>query len=244
MKSRMIVRINGLKDQVDSEVLGMSEQNVHYETLGLTEASSFEEVQSARKRLVVDYEDDPQKKASIEAAYDAILMERLRLRQEGKIKVPDRIRFAEKQAKPKVSAASSTGGAIDNSGPQWFSDLLDQPENSSELLWPSIIFAGLAALSWVLKPAEAVQGPADSVGASLTLALGMMSAIYFLNKKSRKLWRSMGLAAVGLVVGLALGSLLVSVFSSQGTALAPDQIASLSASITLLVLWFITGFLR
>ncbi|MGC1307132.1 MAG: CPP1-like family protein [Phormidesmis sp.] len=214
----------------------MSEQNVHYETLGLTEASSFEEVQSARKRLVADYEDDPKRKENIEAAYDAILMERLRLRQEGKIKVPDRIRFAEKQAKPKVSAASGAG-PIDSGGPQWFSDLLDQPESSSELLWPSIIFAGLAVLSWILKSDT-------STGASLALALGMMSAIYFLNQKTRKLWRSMGLASVGLVIGLGIGLLVVQIFSSQGTALGLGQVSSLSASITLVVLWFVTGFLR
>jgi len=222
----------------------MSEQNVNYETLGLTEASSFEEVQSARKRLVADHEDDPKKKESIEAAYDAILMERLRLRQEGKIKVPDRIRFAEKQqAKPKAST-SLIGGAIENSGSQWFSDLLDQPESSSELLWPSIIFAGLIGFSWIMKPAVPTNTSADSVGASIALAVGMIATIYFLNKKNRKLWRSMGLAVAGLVAGLAVGSLIVAIFSSQGTGLANDQIASLSASLTLLSLWFITSFLR
>jgi hypothetical protein len=214
----------------------MSDRNVHYETLGLTEASSFEEVQSARKRLVADYEDSPQKKESIEAAYDAILMERLKLRQEGKIKVPDRIRFAEKQAKPSVLTASKAQN-VQNSGPQWFSDLLDQPESSSDLLWPSIVFAVLAALSWLLSSG-------DSLGASMALALGMMGGIYFLNKKTRKLWRSLGLTSAGLLVGLGLGMLVVQIFSSQGTALAPSQASSLAASITLLVLWFITGFLR
>lgn len=213
----------------------MSEQNVHYETLGLTEASSFEEVQSARKRLVAD-EDSPQKKETIEAAYDAILMERLRLRQEGKIKVPDRIRFAEKQSKPKISISSGSN-SVENSGPQWFSDLLDQPESSSELLWPSITFAGLVGLSWLMSTD-------DSVGASTALALGMMCAIYFLNQKTRRLWRSLGLTTAGLVVGLALGLAVVQIFTSQGTALAPSQISSLAASITLLVLWFVTGFLR
>lgn len=213
----------------------MSEQSVHYETLGLTEASSFEEVQSARKRLVADCEDNPQKKENIEAAYDAILMERLRLRQEGKIKVPDRIRFAEKQAKPTVNV--SNGSSIDNTGPQWFSDLLDQPESSGDLLWPSITFAGLAGLSWLLMSE-------NSSGASLALALGMMCAVYFLNQKTRRLWRSMGLAAVGLAIGLGLGLLVVQIFSSQGTALTAAQVSSLSASITLLVLWFVTGFLR
>ena len=214
----------------------MSEQNVHYETLGLTEASSFEEVQSARKRLVADYEDSPQKKETIEAAYDAILMERLRLRQEGKIKVPDRIRFAEKQAKPKVSASVSLG-ATDGDRPQWFSELLDQPESNRELLWPSVVFGALAALSWL------VSDP-DSLGASTALGIGMMCAIYFLNKKTRKLWRSLGLTSAGLLVGLGLGLAVVQIFSSQGTALADAQVSSLAASITLLVLWFVTGFLR
>ena len=214
----------------------MSDRNVHYETLGLTEASSFEEVQSARKRLAADYKDSPQKKESIEAAYDAILMERLKLRQEGKIKVPDRIRFAEKQSKSSISPSSRSEG-VENHGPQWFSDLLDQPESKGDLLWPSIIFASLAGLSWLLTSG-------DSLGASMALALGMMSAIYFLNKKTRKLWRSLGLTSVGLLVGLGLGMLVVQIFSSQGTALADAQVSSLAASITLLVLWFVTGFLR
>jgi hypothetical protein len=214
----------------------MSEQSVHYETLGLTEASSFEEVQSARARLVADCENEPQKKEAIEAAYDAILMERLRLRQEGKIKVPDRIRFAEKQAKPNLST-TSVGKPVENAGPQWFSDLLDQPESSGELLWPSVIFAALAALSWFLASE-------DSLGASVALAFGMICAIYFLNQKTRKLWRSMGLSVVGLLIGLGLGLLTVQIFNSQGTALTASQVSSLSASITLVVLWFVTGFMR
>ena len=74
--------------------MSMSDQN-YYDTLGLDENSSFEEIQEAKERLIAQCEDDRKQKEAIEAAYDAILMERLRLRQEGKIKVPDRIRFAE-----------------------------------------------------------------------------------------------------------------------------------------------------
>ncbi|MEM8503789.1 MAG: CPP1-like family protein [Cyanobacteria bacterium P01_D01_bin.1] len=214
----------------------MSEQNVHYETLGLTEASSFEEVQSARAQLVTACKDDPKRQQEIEAAYDAILMERLRLRQEGKIKVPDRIRFAEKQTRSKP-ALPTFGGGSESSGPQWFSDLLDQPESSSELLWPSVIFAALVGLAWFLQSDEAV-------GASIALALGLMAAIYFLNQKTRRLWRSVGLSAVGLVVGLCLGLLVAQIFRGQGTVLSPSQVSSLSTSITLTVLWFFTGFLR
>ncbi|MEL6260933.1 MAG: CPP1-like family protein [Cyanobacteria bacterium J06626_6] len=215
----------------------MSEQSVHYETLGLTESSSFEEVQSARSRLAAEYEDDPQRKEGVEAAYDAILMERLRLRQEGKIKVPDRIRLGDQQqAKPK-RLSPLKGSLAESSGPQWLSDLLDQPENGGEILWPSVIFAGFVALSWLLKSE-------DALGASMALALGMMASIYFLNKKTRRLWRSLGLATIGLVVGLCLGLVIVQILGSQGTSLPPSQVSSLSASVTLAVLWFVTGFLR
>lgn len=214
----------------------MSEQNVHYETLGLTEASSFEEVQSAKTRLSAEYKDDPQRKESIETAYDAILMERLRLRQEGKIKVPDRIRFAEKLSKPK-SPTPIKSGLSNASGAQWLSDLLDQQESSGDRLWPSLIFAALIALSWLLASE-------DAVGASLTLALGMMATVYFLNQKTRRLLRSFGFGLAGLLVGVGLSLVIAQVLGSQGTVLPNNMLPSLSATVTLIVLWFVTVFLR
>ena len=72
----------------------MIEQNP-YEQLGVTEGSSFEEIQAAKKRICDANNNDPKLVESIEAAYDAVIMDRLRLRQEGKIKVPERIRFPE-----------------------------------------------------------------------------------------------------------------------------------------------------
>ncbi|EDX84777.1 hypothetical protein S7335_2474 [Synechococcus sp. PCC 7335] len=214
----------------------MSEQNVHYETLGLTEASSFEEVQSARAQLVTACKDDPKRQQEVEAAYDAILMEKLRLRREGKIKVPDRIRFPEDQTRSKPSLPTF-GGNSERLRPQWFSDLLDQPESSGELLWPSVIFASLVGLAWFLQSDEAV-------GASVALALGLMAAVYFLNQKTRKLWRSVGLSTLSLIVGLCLGLLVAQILRGQGTMLPASQVSSLSTSITLAVLWFVTGFLR
>ena len=149
--------------------------------------------------------------------------------------MPDRIRLAEKQSKSKAAAPKTS--ITENVGSLWLSDLLDQPESSSELLWPSVIFAGLIALSWLLKSSSAV-------GASFALALGMMAAVYFLNQKTRKFWRSSGLSAIGLVVGLCLGIVIVEMLGSQGTSLPDEQVASLSTSVTLAVLWFVTGFLR
>ena len=67
-----------------------------YEQLGVTENSSFEEIQTAKQNLKEKYQNDLPVVESIEIAYDAIIMQRLRLRQEGKIKVPEQIRFPEK----------------------------------------------------------------------------------------------------------------------------------------------------
>lgn len=75
----------------------MSEQTP-YQQLRVSENATFEEIQESRNLLMQEYNGDRQKIEAIEAAYDAILMQRLKLRQEGKIKVPDRIRFAEKVA--------------------------------------------------------------------------------------------------------------------------------------------------
>ncbi|MCJ8282426.1 MAG: CPP1-like family protein, partial [Rivularia sp. ALOHA_DT_140] len=74
----------------------MSDQNP-YEKLGVSEDASFEEIQDTRDRLVEQYSSDGQRLEMIEAAYDAVLMDRLRMRQEGKIKVHERIRIPERR---------------------------------------------------------------------------------------------------------------------------------------------------
>jgi Protein CHAPERONE-LIKE PROTEIN OF POR1-like len=202
----------------------MSDQN-SYETLGLTESSSFEDIQDARNRLVVEFAGDRKQLETIEAAYDAILMERLRLRQEGKIKVPDRIRFAENVSEPAPNAPVPLPPAR----PSWLGDLLDTPSRE-DVLWPSAIFLGLAAFGFYTP--------------SLALALGVGSAIYFLNRKENKFWRSVLLTLAGLFAGFALGVVVVQfLLPLLGTAawLRPDAIA---AALTCLALWALSSFLR
>ncbi len=53
----------------------MSDQN-NYEKLGVTEDATFDEIQDARSRLLQQYSGDRKHLETIEAAYDAILMER------------------------------------------------------------------------------------------------------------------------------------------------------------------------
>lgn len=119
----------------------MSDQNP-YDKLGVTEDASFDEIQDARTRLVQQYDGDPQRVEAVEAAYDTILMERLRMRQEGKIRVPEGIRFAERlaQSVPKESPAPAI------QSPSWLQELRDTP-SLKEILLPGSVFLGLGVLS-------------------------------------------------------------------------------------------------
>ena len=202
----------------------MSEQSP-YEQLGVPVDASFDEIQEARDRLKQQYLGERKVVESIEAAYDAILMDRLKMRQEGKIKVPDRIRFPERLAPtpPPVSQPPA------NQQPNWLQRMIDTPSRA-DILWPSGIYAGLSGLS--LYPGFGV-----SI-LQLTLALGVGSCLYFLNRKENKFGRAVLLTVGGLILGLFLGSFLSSL---AGTLITVERFISV---ITLIVLWLVSCFLR
>jgi hypothetical protein len=209
--------------------MSMTDPN-YYDTLGLDETSSFEEIQEAKERLLNECGGDRKQIEAIEAAYDAILMERLRLRQEGKIKVPDRIRFAEEV--PEKPAAKSTGGD-EVSGPAWVVDFLDTPTRHDVLL-PAGVFGILAVLSLAVP--------------SLALAVGVGTTVYFLNRKEYRFWRSVLLTVVGLTVGLTIGILIGQILGPQGAAMsgAAEEmvVQNVAAIISMIVLWAVSSFLR
>lgn len=206
----------------------MNESN--YKTLGLDESSSFEEVQVARKRLLEECESNPQQKEAIEAAYDAILMERLRMRQEGKIKVPDRIRFAEKASESSTSIPRVSLPAPQP--PNWLQDWLDTPSRD-DILWPSVVFLALAALAWF-----AINSAATALGFSVA------ATIFFLNRKEHKFWRSLAFATGGLLVGVLLGLLAIQLVGQQSLGLSAERLNAVVAIATMLLLWFVSSFLR
>ncbi|HHP7243275.1 MAG TPA: CPP1-like family protein [Elainellaceae cyanobacterium] len=204
----------------------MSEPN-YYEKLGLDENSSFEEIQDARNRLLEEHSGDRKQQETIEAAYDAILMDRLRLRQEGKIKVPDRIRFPERLAEPPPDINT----APSQQAPEWLQRFIDTPSRE-EILWPAVSFVAIGLLSLV-----------DSSYAALSLAIAAGFSLYFLNRKERKFARAFLLTLIGLVVGVFLGLQLGNLMQSQleAVSLAPDSFAVL---VTAFLLWLISSFLR
>ncbi len=56
-----------------------------YTRLGLSQDATFEQVQAAKARCIADVDGDDQARARVEAAYDAVLMARLRGRQQGQV---------------------------------------------------------------------------------------------------------------------------------------------------------------
>ena len=198
-----------------------------YEQLGLKEDATFDEIQTARSRLTQEYSSDPKRQEAIEAAYDAILMERLRMRQEGKIKVPEGIRFAERL----TQAPPSTTPAPAKQPPAWLQGLIDTPSRE-DILWPGVILLALAGLSF-FYPASA----------SAALALGVVTSLYFLSRKERKMGRAVLLSLAGLTVGLVLWAVVDSLLAVPIKNM-PVATETLAAGITFVVLWLVTSFLK
>lgn len=206
----------------------MSEQNP-YEQLGVTEESSFEEIQEAKQRLVQQYQNDSKIVELIEAAYDSVLMDRLRMRQEGRIKVPDRIRFPERltipvESKPVTSSKS----------PNWWQSSIDTP-SAQDIGVPAVIYACLGAITLL------VPDPSGSL-LPLLLAFGVFVNIYFFNRKEKRFGRALLFTLAGLVLGVALGAGLASLAAKADLNIFGDR--PIYALVTFLIFWVISSFFR
>lgn len=192
----------------------MSEQNP-YKTLGLAESASFEEIQAAKQKLKEQHQGNNTVVEELEAAYDAIIMDRLRQRQQGTLDVPDQIRFAEVQKKQQESPPTVPSVPL----PGWLSDLRDTPE-SRDLNLALGINGAIAVATLFLSPTLA----------STALTFTLIANVYLLYRKENRFGRSVLISLVSLVVGITLGSGINALIASQGgsLAIAPDQILVMS----------------
>ncbi|NUN65180.1 molecular chaperone DnaJ [Pseudanabaena biceps] len=199
-----------------------------YEKLGVNDEASFEEVRDARDRLLREYEGDESRQEAIELAYDAILMDRLRARKEGKIAVPDRIRYPERVA---TAVQPTLQNNTQRRTPSWLSKLLDQP--SQKDIYISLgIFAGLGAISFFV--------PASTTW----LSFGLVVSIYWLTRKENKFGRALLISLSGITIGVALAALtnqLLVLSRVVGDGFFPSSIQMV---IILLVMWLHACFLR
>jgi hypothetical protein len=208
----------------------MSEQNP-YEQLGVTENSSFEEIQAAKKRIYEQYGNDQAVVERVEIAYDSIIMDRLRLRQEGKIKVPEKIRFPERNSEKSLKVPQINND--DNN--VWLQELIDTP-SQGDILWPTGIFLTLSAIAVFSQNQGASIIP-------LLMALGFIANIYFLNRKEGRSGRAFLISFITLFTGIAIGTVLANLLLGQNSVivLGGDQFAS---AVTFCLFWLVSCFLR
>jgi Protein CHAPERONE-LIKE PROTEIN OF POR1-like len=210
----------------------MSEQNP-YTKLEVPEDASFEEIQSARDRLFESHPNDERARQDIEVAYDAILMDRLRKRQEGKITVPEGIRFAEKLAEKSAKIAASSKAP---EPPAWLQQSLDQP-SLAEVLISGGIFGTLGTIA-VLNKAPTSGKPEDSL--AFLLALGVGFTLYWLNRKEQRLGRAFLLTLGTMILGGLLTTALLQ-FGLPAIGLSEPVIATL---VIFVLFWLVSTFLR
>ena len=78
-----------------------------YESLGITADASFDEVQAAKQARLLEVAGDTMACSKVEAAYDAVLMERLKERQQGKVSTAAKTASQREQATPAPKLAVS-----------------------------------------------------------------------------------------------------------------------------------------
>jgi Protein CHAPERONE-LIKE PROTEIN OF POR1-like len=207
-------------------------QQTPYERLGISIDASFEEIQAAKQRLQEEHRNDPQSIDSIEAAYDSILMDRLKMRQDGKISVPEGIRFPEKSVQtlslPKISPPQIkiTSG--------WLGDLVEKPAGKDLAITSGVIGA--------LATIVALPGTASSALPTV-LAVAAGFTLFFLNSKISRLGRAFLITSLGVVGSIVLAMIAINVLHLPIGGL-PVSIDKIAALFTLVVLWVIGSFMK
>jgi len=199
-----------------------------YEKLGVNDEASFEEVRDARDRLLREYEGDESQQEVIEVAYDAILMDRLRARKEGKIAVPDRIRYPERLSTAIPAALQNN---TQRRAPSWLSKLLDTP--SQKDIYISLgIFTGLGAVSFFIP------------AATTWLSFGLIASVYLLTRKENGFGRALLISLSGITIGVILAALTNQVLVLSRVVSDGFFPSSIQMVIILLVMWLHACFLR
>ncbi|MCP9914973.1 CPP1-like family protein [Cyanobium sp. ATX 6F1] len=208
-----------------------------YERLGVTADASFDEVQAAKLARLKDLGNDPQAKALIEAAYDSVLMDRLKERQQGKVSSAALNASQREAARPTATAPSRPALPSFPSLPRLPAGRLQAPRFSLPQLqlaegrerWFPLAADGVLLTLVLLAP-----------GASPELLLAMSTGVTVINLQRRN---GRFLAAVGwsfllLSVGLALGALLLGLLHPGlplGLPLNALQVQALPALLLLLL---------
>ena len=209
-----------------------------YERLGISPDASFDDVQAAKQARLAEVGEDPMLRARIEAAYDAVLMDRLKERQQGKVSTAALNASQREAAKPvaKPAAAKPVLPSLPS--------LPALPRPALNLSAPALPRLALAEgrERWVPVAGSAVLlgilllSPAAN--AELVLAFATVLTVVNLQRRLGRLLPAVGWSVLLLSAGLLLGGLLVSAIDPSlplGLPLAPPQVQSLPALVLLVL---------
>lgn len=206
-----------------------------YERLGIAADAGFDTVQAARQQRLDEVGDDPQARARIEAAYDAVLMDRLKDRQQGKVSSAALSASQREAARPAASPPPSRPSlpALPTLS------ALPRPALSA----PALALPSLSLLEgrdrWITLGATALLlaglllAPASG---ELVLAAATVLTVLGLQRRRARFLAAVGWSLLLLSAGLLLGGLLVSLIDPSlplGLPLSPQQVQALPALLLL-----------
>jgi hypothetical protein len=200
-----------------------------YERLGVTPESSFEEVQAAKQLRLNEAGEDPMARSRIEAAYDALLMERLKQRQQGRVSTAARTASAREQLAPpppRMAMPALPQLAL----PKVARPALGLP--SLELAQGSDLALALGGFGLLLGLLLLV----PSVAPEFLLALATGLTVVCLQRRRRRFLAAVGWGFGLLTLGLVIGGLLMGALASGAPAAVPLNAPQLQSLPTLLLL--------
>ncbi|MCU0529494.1 MAG: CPP1-like family protein [Cyanobium sp. Prado107] len=202
-----------------------------YERLGVSPDASFDEVQAARQARLDEAGDDPIARSRVEAAYDAVLMDRLKERQQGRVSTAARSASAREQLAPpppRPSLPALPKVALPRvATPALTAPTLAMAEGNDRWL----ALGGYGALLGLLLLVP-------TAPAELLLALGTGLCVVVLQRRRRRFLAAVGWGFGLLSAGLLLGGLLASAVAASlplGLPLTALQVQSLPALLLLLL---------
>jgi hypothetical protein len=203
-----------------------------YERLGITPDASFDAVQQARNARLLEAGEDPLARSRVEAAYDAVLMDRLKERQQGKVSTAARTASAKEQQQatppPRLPLPSVPKVALPRvSAPSFSTPTLSLLDGQDR--WLALGGSGLLLALLLVLPTP----PAE-----LLLALATGLCVVCLQRRRRRFLAAVGWGFALLSLGLVLGGLVLSLSPAElplGLPLDRLQVQTIPALLLLLL---------
>jgi hypothetical protein len=219
----------------DADPSASGAQPSAYERLGIDPSASFDVVQTAKHQRLEEVGDDPQARARIEAAYDAVLMDRLKERQQGKVSSAALNASQREAARPALASVPPQRPSLPAlpalpslPRPNLVAPTLALAEGRDR--WLALGGGGLLIALSLLAPATG----------ELLLALGTVLTAVVLQRRHGRFLAAVGWSVALLSLGLLIGGLLVhAIDPSQALPLGlpwlPQQVQSLPALLLLML---------